>query len=530
MRVRVAVTGPADTGPLTVTVTDDGAGIADPAVLLSFGENGWERGPRAPRGRGRDGHAEPRAARLHGLVPAARHRRRPRARVARRASSLRTFSARPGPRSTRTTARPGRTAPPSRSRRPRSPRNADAYPQGHRAPPPGTTRCRSSSRTSWPRRPAARRWNAAPSSTARSMRSAGGGSCSARSRTAGTASASTIPTSTSTASRSPPACPGSSRSPARAGRPAPTSSTAPSWSSCCPRARSLSRPRSSKRCAKPRRLAIYRAMAADPDPRPSFADRKRAHGADIDIAPPPPELRPWRPGLADVDDWREPPRLRHGRPRRAADGVRPGAARGAGPVAGRRARRHRRPAVRARPPAGRLCLVRRDRGHRQHPHRGDRRPPPIRARQVSRAGAHRHARGAACATPGRDPHEPHRPARQRRGTHPRPRHRCRLRRRSLVLGRRRAAAGHRRQRHRAVPAHALLLRCGVLLGLRRRGRRFAGIASATSSSRKPTTSRRDCWSRTTPRGAAQSPMRSRASSSGSSRTTGARRSRCATAR
>ena len=58
------------------------------------------------------------------------------------------------------------------------------------------------------------------------------------------------------------------------------------------------------------RLAIYRAMAADPDPRPSFADRKRAHEADIDIAPPPPELRPWRPGLADVDDWREPPKLR----------------------------------------------------------------------------------------------------------------------------------------------------------------------------------------------------------------------------
>ena len=56
------------------------------------------------------------------------------------------------------------------------------------------------------------------------------------------------------------------------------------------------------------RLAIYRAMAADPDPRPSFADRKRAHEADIDIAPPPAELRPWRPGLADVDDWREPPR------------------------------------------------------------------------------------------------------------------------------------------------------------------------------------------------------------------------------
>ena len=25
-----------------VTVADDGAGIADPAVLLSFGENGWD--------------------------------------------------------------------------------------------------------------------------------------------------------------------------------------------------------------------------------------------------------------------------------------------------------------------------------------------------------------------------------------------------------------------------------------------------------------------------------------------------------
>ena len=57
------------------------------------------------------------------------------------------------------------------------------------------------------------------------------------------------------------------------------------------------------------RLAIYRAMAADPDPRPSYQDRKRAHEADIDIAPPPPVLRPWRPGTADVEDWREPPKL-----------------------------------------------------------------------------------------------------------------------------------------------------------------------------------------------------------------------------
>ena len=57
------------------------------------------------------------------------------------------------------------------------------------------------------------------------------------------------------------------------------------------------------------RLAIYRAMAADPEPRPAYADWKRARDAGIDIAPPPAVLRPWRPGLADVDDWREPPKL-----------------------------------------------------------------------------------------------------------------------------------------------------------------------------------------------------------------------------
>ena len=57
------------------------------------------------------------------------------------------------------------------------------------------------------------------------------------------------------------------------------------------------------------RLAVYRAMAADPDPRPAFKDWKQARDAGIDIAPAPAELRPWRPGLADIDDWREPPKL-----------------------------------------------------------------------------------------------------------------------------------------------------------------------------------------------------------------------------
>ena len=56
------------------------------------------------------------------------------------------------------------------------------------------------------------------------------------------------------------------------------------------------------------RLAIYRAMAADPDPRPAFADWTRANEAGIDIAPPPAMLRPWLPSVADADDWRESPR------------------------------------------------------------------------------------------------------------------------------------------------------------------------------------------------------------------------------
>ncbi len=57
------------------------------------------------------------------------------------------------------------------------------------------------------------------------------------------------------------------------------------------------------------RLAIYRAMAADPNPRPAFEDWTRAREAGIDIAPPPAVLRPWCPSIANVDDWRDPPKL-----------------------------------------------------------------------------------------------------------------------------------------------------------------------------------------------------------------------------
>ena len=56
------------------------------------------------------------------------------------------------------------------------------------------------------------------------------------------------------------------------------------------------------------RLAVYRAMAAaDPAPRVAFDDHRQAADAGIDIPEPPAELRPWRPGTADIDDWRDAP-------------------------------------------------------------------------------------------------------------------------------------------------------------------------------------------------------------------------------
>ena len=56
------------------------------------------------------------------------------------------------------------------------------------------------------------------------------------------------------------------------------------------------------------RLAVYRAMAADPDARPAFEDWRKAREAGIDIAPPPAMLRPWRPSIADVNDWEDSPK------------------------------------------------------------------------------------------------------------------------------------------------------------------------------------------------------------------------------
>ena len=56
------------------------------------------------------------------------------------------------------------------------------------------------------------------------------------------------------------------------------------------------------------RLAVYRAVAhADPAPRLAYEEWKRARDAGIHLPVPPGELHPWLPGTADVDYWREAP-------------------------------------------------------------------------------------------------------------------------------------------------------------------------------------------------------------------------------
>ena len=88
-RVRVTVARP-EIGPLTVTVADDG--IADPSVLLSFGENGWNED--LVRREDTAGMGMLSLARRHRLAPSARAA--PRLLVGGSSSFLSTFSERPG--------------------------------------------------------------------------------------------------------------------------------------------------------------------------------------------------------------------------------------------------------------------------------------------------------------------------------------------------------------------------------------------------------------------------------------------------
>ena len=52
------------------------------------------------------------------------------------------------------------------------------------------------------------------------------------------------------------------------------------------------------------RVAIYRAMAAaDSAPAIAFEDWRRARAAGVELPVPAPALRPWRPPVADTDNW-----------------------------------------------------------------------------------------------------------------------------------------------------------------------------------------------------------------------------------
>ena len=52
------------------------------------------------------------------------------------------------------------------------------------------------------------------------------------------------------------------------------------------------------------RVAIYRAMAAaDSAPAIAFQDWRRARAAGVELPAPAPALRPWRPPVADTDNW-----------------------------------------------------------------------------------------------------------------------------------------------------------------------------------------------------------------------------------
>ena len=52
------------------------------------------------------------------------------------------------------------------------------------------------------------------------------------------------------------------------------------------------------------RVAIYRAMAAaDSAPAIAFQDWRRARAAGVELSVPAPALHPWRPPIADIDNW-----------------------------------------------------------------------------------------------------------------------------------------------------------------------------------------------------------------------------------
>ena len=356
-------------GDIRVTVSDDGDGIADPAVLLSFGESGWDEDTARLRGPRRDGRLCALEARLRDFLAGARRRRPYRSRLARRAHArvlprqgggrrgggrcplaprhLDLVHRRREPRHDRRRRR-SRCAPlPAARHLQRRGLHAEGLPR-RRRPCRALARPRlrrlqeQAHRLQQPRpqlpRPHPRRAPAfAPGRRGRHLV----GACRHRG----------LPRAGAGAARP------------QGGRPDPL-------------------PRRDARA--PQRLAIYRALAAaDPAPRVSFADYRKAADAGIALPVPPAELRSWRPGIADIDDWRAAPPYAPSRRRHTGYGGRSRTAGRPGLLARRRAGRDRRPPVRERHPLRGLRLVRRSRQGARRPHRRDRRRRHTSPRRVA---------------------------------------------------------------------------------------------------------------------------------------------------
>ena len=183
------------------------------------------------------------------------------------------------------------------------------------------------------------------------------------------------------------------------------------------------------------RLAVYRAMAADPNPRPAFEDWIRAREAGIEMAPPSAVLRPWRPSTANVDDWRDPPKLAQtgedtlvmdceAEPPEAQTLWRAAERNGVAPRLFEPDRRLGGLRMVRRPPPG-------DR-HRGRDHAGR---EAVCARRRPIAGADGADRRRAAAQAGHDPHRACRPGSERPGGFPWPARRSRLRGRGVELAR-----------------------------------------------------------------------------------------------
>ena len=419
----VAATGET---PLTVTIADDGQGIADPAVLLSFGENGWS--DELVRREDAAGFGFASLARRNCIVssrprptggevlPGWHVSLSPEHFLGDAEAAVHGDEAAPFPHGTSISFEAAESLAAIRGaaeeRRPALP-VAGRLREPHRRRSPGEE-------------PLPRR----AFSTAPSMPSPGAASRSASSGIA--IPATTTPTSTSSAHLAGPAAHGGDRSRCdldRAGR-------------CgdCPGLELV---------LPARKEAVENALP-----------RRDARGG------PPRDLpRPWRPSLAALRlrglDARErgrhrigaaagpaaalaalrgerqrlarPAEARCGRPRRAGHGLRSRAAGGASTLARGRTGRHRITSLRGRPQARRLRLVRRARpgdGH-DHPGRrrrqvdGDRGLPAARAAGSAFRGAAGPARG--------DPHRARRPPAVGTAGHARHSGRSRLRGRGLVM-------------------------------------------------------------------------------------------------